>query len=170
MFVAKHCIAYPVLCTHTHYNLLYTHVYPMMRGRIKGTTGRIYSISTRIQVWIYIRVLLNINNVRTCIQYQNTHAQIQYTWVIHTTIQSLCICMYIAVYTSFWSWSTMGTPLISSISSPGLRGLPTRLRGSLHTHTHTHTHTRYNIHVHVYMYTLLYHITVGLLSYTCTCS
>ena len=33
--------------------------------------------------------------------------------------------------TSFWSWSTMGTPLISRISSPGLRGLPTRLRGSL---------------------------------------
>ena len=52
-----------------------------------------------------------------------------YTHILHIHVH------YIKC-TSFWSWSTMGTPLISRISSPGLRGLPTRLRGSLHN-SHT---------------------------------
>jgi len=39
--------------------------------------------------------------------------------------------LYHAPPTSSWSWSTMGTPLISRMSSPIFRGLAMRLRGNL---------------------------------------
>ena len=60
----------------------------------------------------------------------NTHTVSTVQTCMHT------IHVHVDTPTSLWSWSTMGTPLISRISSPGLRGLATRLRGSLQdTHT-----------------------------------
>ena len=81
--------------------------------------------------------------------------------------------------TSFWSWSTMATPLISRISSPGLRGLPTRLRGNLCMYTVTYVTNRQNLSIIVpYIYDARYVHTYHVLrttpplcrAYVCTLS